>query len=557
MTAIENLDLVPVRPAPIGGPAAAPPSVPTPPIQPALNGNQSDQDAVSLKTWLAVIGANIGAFLAVLNIQIVNSSLADIQGAIGSGIDDGGWISTSYLVTEIVVIPLSAWLSRAFSVRRYLLTNTVLFLAASVACAFAHSLGQMIAWRALQGFFGGVLIPLAFTIIMTKLPRSKQPIGIAMFALSATFAPTIGPTIGGWLNQTYGWQYTFYVNLPPGLLMLAVLWGSLDRTPMQLRLLKEGDWSGIVTMAIGLAALQTLLEEGNKDDWFESPFILRLAVIAAVLLPLFVWIEFTKEKPLLNFRLFFQRNFAFGGIANSLMGTVLYGSTFVVPLYLSQMQGYNAEQIGEVLAWYGLPQLAIIPFVPALMKRVDPRLLAGFGLALVAVSLFMNSALNSDYGGHQLFLPNIVRALGQSLIMTPLAAITTAGIEGENAGSASSLFNMMRNLGGAIGIAGLQTFLTKREQYHSNILADSVSLFKEATRTRIDALTAYFMSHGAGDPAYARHEAIVEVGRVIRRQAFFMGYSDTFFLIGTLSVLAVVAVTFLKKASGPETGAAH
>jgi DHA2 family multidrug resistance protein len=213
-----------------------------------------------LKMWIAVIGSTLGAFMAVLNIQIVNASLADIQGAIGAGIDDGGWISTAYLIAEIVVIPLSAWLAKVFSVRIYLLVNAVLFLIFSVACAVAANLSQMIVLRAIQGFSGGVLIPMAFTIIITLLPKAKQPVGLALFALSATFAPAIGPTIGGYLTENWGWQYIFYVNLVPGAIMIAMLWFSLDRAPMQLNLLREGDWPGIATMAIGLAALQTVLE---------------------------------------------------------------------------------------------------------------------------------------------------------------------------------------------------------------------------------------------------------------------------------------------------------
>src|SRR6516164_2479266 len=251
--------------------------------------------AVSAKTWLAVIAATLGAFMAVLNIQIVNASLADIQGAIGAGIDDGGWISTSYLIAEIVVIPLSAWLARVFSLRIYLLTNAVLFLAFSAACAFAQNLEQMIALRAVQRFSGGVLIPMAFTIIITLLPKAKQPIGLALFALSATFAPAIGPTIGGYLTENWGWQYIFYVNLAPGALMVAMLFFSLEAKPMKLKLLREGDWPGIITMAIGLSALQTVLEEGNKDDWFGSPFIVRLSIIAVVALTLFVIIELTSK----------------------------------------------------------------------------------------------------------------------------------------------------------------------------------------------------------------------------------------------------------------------
>ncbi|MDB5655668.1 MAG: multidrug resistance protein, partial [Tardiphaga sp.] len=310
---------------------------------------------VSSRTWLAVIGATLGAFMAVLNIQIVNASLADIQGAIGAGIDDGGWISTSYLVAEIVVIPLSGWLAQVFSVRRYLLVNAVLFLAFSGACALARDLPQMIVLRALQGFSGGVLIPMAFTLIITLLPKSKQSVGLALFALSATFAPAIGPTIGGYLTENWGWQYIFYVNLAPGAVMVGLLWFSLDAKPMQLKLLREGDWPGVITMAIGLSALQTALEEGNKDDWFGSPFIVRLSVIAAVALGLFLWIELTSRKPLLNLRLLARRNFGFGSLANCLLGIALYGSVFIMPLYLSRIQGYNAEQIGLVLAWTGLP----------------------------------------------------------------------------------------------------------------------------------------------------------------------------------------------------------
>jgi len=525
--------------------------------QPPANDNAERDAKVTSKTWLAVVGAALGAFLAVLNIQIVNSSLADIQGAIGAGIDDGGWVSTSYLVTEIIVIPLSGWLAVVFSMRRYLLVNTVLFLVFSVACAFAQNLGQMIVLRALQGFAGGVLIPLAFTIIMTLLPRAKQPIGLALFALSATFAPAIGPTIGGYLNENYGWQFIFYVNLAPGALMMAMLWSSLERAPMRLGLLKEGDWPGIVTMAIGLGSLQTFLEEGNKDDWFGSPFIVRLAIVAAVSLSLFLWIELTTKKPLLNLRLLFRRNFGLGTLANVMLGAALYGSSFILPLYLSQMQGYNAEQIGEVLAWTGLPQLLLIPLLPQLMRWIDARLLVAFGLALFAVSNFMNIYMSPDVAADQLLFPNIVRAIGQAMVLAPLAAAATAGIERENAGSASSLFNMMRNLGGAIGIAVLQTFVTKREQFHSNILSDSVSAFDEATRARIAQLTRYFLAHGIADPAQAWREAVVAIGRGVRHQAFLMGYGDTFFLLGIVLAVAVVAVLLLRKSDRPAAGAGH
>jgi MFS transporter, DHA2 family, multidrug resistance protein len=548
MSIAETYDNKPLAPRELTRPADLTVS---PTDQNAANQNTE----VSTMTWLAVVGAALGAFLAVINIQIVNSSLADIQGAIGAGINDGGWISTAYLIPEIIVIPLTGWLARVFSMRKFLLTNTVLFLFFSVTCAFAHNLTEMIILRAFQGLTGGVLIPAAFTLIVTMLPRTKQPIGLALFALSATFAPAIGPTIGGYLKENYGWEYIFYVNLVPGAVMIAMLLPSLPKAAMQLGLLRQGDWAGIATMAIGLGALQTVLEEGNKDDWFGSDFIVRLSVIAAIGIIAFLVIEFVVKNPVINLRLLLRRNFGLGTAANLMLGAALYGSSFVLPLYLSQVQGYNAEQIGEVLAWTGIPQLVMIPLVPMLMRNVDIRVLIAIGFSLFAASNFMNIYMTFDYAGDQLFWANIVRAFGQALVMTPLSAVASAGIEAENAGSASGLFNMTRNLGGAIGIAVLQTLITKREQFHSNILMNSVSNFNEATRQRIADLTTYFQTHGIADLAVAQHEAIVAIGRIVRRQAFVMSYADVFMLIGIGLVIGLVASLGLKKGAGSAAGA--
>jgi len=514
-------------------------------------------EAAPFKVWLAVVGATLGAFMAVLNIQIVNASLADIQGGIGAGIDDGGWISTSYLIAEIIVIPLSGWLAQIFSLRRYLLANAALFLVFSAACALAQNLEQMIVLRAVQGFSGGVLIPLAFTIIMTMLPRAQQPVGLALFAISATFAPAIGPTIGGYLTENWGWQYVFYVNVAPGAIMLALLWFSLEPAPARLKLLRDGDWFGISTMAIGLAALQTVLEEGNKDDWFGSPFIVKLSVVASVALPMFILIELRVERPLLNLRLLFRRNFGFGVIANFMLGVALYGSVYILPVYLARIQGYNSEQIGNVLAWTGLPQLILIPLVPRFMKRFDARLVIAFGFALFAGSNLLNVGMTADYGASQLLWPNIVRAIGQALCFAPLSAVATAGIEKANAGSASALFNMTRNLGGAMGIALLQTFQTKREQFHSNVLNVSVTNFAAATRLRIQELTGCFAGHGTSDRAAATHKAILTIAADIRRQSNIMAFSDTFFLLGIVLLVALVSSLLLRKPRVIEAGHAH
>jgi MFS transporter, DHA2 family, multidrug resistance protein len=514
-----------------------------------------DPDRASTATWIAVLAAMIGSFMAILNIQITNASLLNIEGGIGTGVDNGSWISTSYLIGEIVVIPLTDYLSRVFSFRRYMLASAALFAVFSVACAFTHDLPSMIAMRGLQGFAGGVLIPMAFTLVLTKLPKPQQPIGLAIFALSVTFAPAIGPTIGGYLTENYGWQTIFFVNVLPTIVMVTALYFTLERQPMQLGLLKEGDWGGILTMAIGLSALQTVLEEGNKDDWFSSPFILRLGIVALIGLSLFIWIDLTIEKPLIRLRLLMQRNFGFGTIATTLLGFALFGSVYIIPAYLGQVQHYNAEQIGAVLAWTGLPQLLLIPLVPRLMQRVDTRYIAIVGLLIFAYSCFMNTQMSLDYAGDQLWIPNIVRAIGQALVLTPLTSVATGSIAPQDAAAASGISNMLRNLGGAIGTALLATLITKREQFHSNIIGQSVTLGREEVRSRIAQLTDFFMSHGMPDPAAAHQQAIIALGNAVKRQALVLGFSDTFAVIGVVLVLAAVAVAFTRKVKASGAGA--
>src|ERR1700676_380895 len=521
------------------------------PISPAGSERATlDPSRAGNATWIAVLAAMIGSFMAILNIQITNASLLNIEGGIGTGVDNGSWISTSYLIGEIVVIPLTDFLSRVFSFRRYMLASAALFAVFSVACAFTHDLPSMIAMRGLQGFAGGVLIPMAVTLVLTKLPKPQQPIGLAIFALSVTFAPAIGPTIGGYLTENYGWQTIFFVNVLPTIVMVIALSLTLERQPMQLKLLKEGDWAGIFTMAVGLSALQTVLEEGNKDDWFSSPFILRLAAVAVVSLSLFIWIELTIEKPLIRLRLLKQRNFGFGTIAMTMVGFALFGSVYILPAYLGQAQGYNSEQIGAVLAWTGLPQLLLIPLVPKLMQRFDARYIAIIGLLIFAYSSFMNTAMSPDYAGDQLWIPNIVRAIGQAMVLTPLTSVMTGEIAPQDAAAASGISNMLRNLGGAIGTAVLATVITKREQFHSNIIGQSVTLGREEVRNRIAQMTGYFMSHGVPDPAAAHQQAIIALGNTVRRQALVMGFGDTFAVIGAVLVLAAVAVAFTHKVRG-------
>jgi len=513
-------------------------------------------DYVSPKTWIGLLGAMLGAFMAVLDIQITNSSLAEIQAALGATLEEGSWISTAYLVAEVVVIPLTGWLSQVFSGRRYLLVNTTLFIIFSICCAGSVNLSMMIVFRALQGFTGGVLIPMAFSIVLTTLPKAKQPVGMALFAVTATFAPSIGPTLGGWLTVNFGWQYNFYLNVIPGIIMLSAIAYAIPAKPLQLNLLQQGDWWGILSMAIGLGSLEVVLEEGNRKDWFSSQEISRLGVIALVFLAAFLWIELTRQRPFINLRLLLRRNFGIGCIAGLALGLGLYGSVYLLPLYLSRIKDYTAMQIGEVIMWSGMPQLFLIPFVPKLMQRFDTRLIAAVGFSLFAVSCFMNSHMTHDTGIDELRWSQLVRALGQPLMIVPLNSIATGSIEPEQAGSASGVYNMMRNLGGSIGIAILSTLLARREQFHSNRIGESVSLFNPETQLRIDQLTQAFMSKGV-EPTTAYNQAIAAIDNIVRREAFVMAFNDGFYFVGIALLLSGIILLFCNKVKPGAGAAAH
>ncbi len=512
---------------------------------------------IPLKNKLAVGGSLLGAFMAVLNIQVVNTSLPDIQGGIGTGLDNGAWISTAYLIGEIVVIPLSGWLSQVFSLRRYLIGSTIVFLFFSAACGLADNFPEMVFLRACQGFAGGVLIPLSLTCVLTLLPEKARPTGFALFALTATMAPAIGPTIGGAITDIYGWRYIFFLNLIPGAIMLPALIAGLEPSPMQLKKFGEGDWWGIVTVAIGLACLQVVLEEGNKDDWFGSALITRLSIISVVMLTAFIIRELSTQNPLVNLRLFKERNFAFSTVANVMLGFVLYGAVYLIPIYLSQSHGYSARQAGVVMAWIGLPQLIIIPFMPKLMARFDVRYILAFGFIVFAISCFMNLNLGPNDSGPQLLIPNLIRAVGQACVFPPISLIATAGIARKDSSSASSLFNMMRNLGGAIGIAVVQTFVDDREKFHSAILTPQVSLLNPATQQRLAMMQHYFESRGMADPAAAREQAIIAIGHTVQTQSYYFAYGDAFGLLGFGMIAATIATLFLRKPAGAGGPGAH
>lgn len=511
--------------------------------------------AVPLRSWIALGGAMLGAFMAVLDIQITNSALPEILGGLGATIDEGSWIQTSYLVAEIVVIPLTGWLADIFGTKRYLLATTAAFLASSIACAGASSLGGLIVFRVIQGLAGGALIPLAFLLVLRLLPPASHPLGFGLFGMTATFAPAVGPTIGGWLTGNFGWPAIFYLNLLPGAVMIAALgWGLAAERP-RLHLLRHGDWWGIATMVLGLGSLIVFLEEGNRHDWFDSAGITLLGLTAACALTAAAVIEWRSPQPFLNLRLLSRRNFLLGSLVGMAFGLAMYGAAYLLPVYLAQVQGYSAEQIGWTIMWSGAPQLVMMPVAAVMLRRVDARWLLAVGLAFFSTSCFTNALMTNLTAYDQLKVAQLLRAIGMPLTIVPLTALATGGLAASESGSASALFNMMRNLGGSIGIALLATQLDRRQQFHAGRLAESVSPFAAATQERLARLTAHFSELGA-DPVRASDQALAVVAAVLRREAIVMSFADCFLLVG-LVMAAVILLTFLCQPAADADVAAH
>nr|WP_207203813.1 MDR family MFS transporter [Pseudomonas sp. TH31] len=501
------------------------------------------------RDWIAVMSVMLGAFMAVLDIQITNSSLKDIQGALSATLEEGSWISTSYLVAEIIMIPLTAWLVQLLSARRLAVWVSLGFLGASLLCSMAWSLESMIVFRALQGFTGGALIPLAFTLTLIKLPEHHRAKGMAMFAMTATFAPSIGPTIGGWLTENWGWQYIFYINIPPGLLMIAGLMYGLEKKESHWELLKSTDYLGILTLGVGLGCLQVFLEEGHRKDWLESSLIVSLGSIALFSLITFVIVQFSKPNPLINLRILGNRNFGLSSISSLGMGVGLYGSIYLLPLYLAQIQNYNALQIGEVIMWMGVPQLFLIPLVPKLMKFISPKWLCTLGFGLFGLASFSSGVLNPDFAGPQFNQIQIIRALGQPLIMVTISLIATAYILPQDAGSASSLFNILRNLGGAIGIALLATLLDARTKTYFDYLRESIVPGNPQVAERMASMADRFGSDTA---------ALGKMSEIVHQQASIMAYNDAFHFVGIALGISMIAVLLTKALpAGLKAGEAH
>ena len=505
----------------------------------------------SLADWTAVLAGVIGAFMAALDISIVNASLPQIQGEIGASGTEGTWIANSYLVAEIVMIPLTAWAVRVFGLRLLLIGCTALFVLFSVVCGIADSLAMMILGRVGQGFFGGALIPSAMTIIALRLPPHQQVQGFAMFAMTTLLAPVFGPLIGGWLTDTVGWHWLFFLNVPVGAALGVMLLAAFPPEPARLAELARADWIGIAGMSLLLGAGTVVLEEGQREGWFESRHIAALTAVAALGAALTFWSQARHPDPVLRLRLLGARSFAGAFAVSLIMGAAFYTVLYIIPVFLGTIAGYNAAQTGWVTMISGAAAMLAMPLFPVLMQQVSVRVLVAAGLGLFAVSCFMDVDLTASSGSEQFFWSQALRGVGQVLIFLPLSQAALAGIAAEDTADASGLFNIARNLGGSIGLAGSAILIDQRQAFHRAEIGQAVTANSPLAADRLAQGAAPYFAE-SGDRAEAAAASLRQLALFVEREALVMTYADAFWLFGIAMLLALPAVLLLRQ---PPAGA--
>ncbi|WP_409076715.1 MDR family MFS transporter [Paraburkholderia sp. BL23I1N1] len=516
------------------------------------------EERASVGDWIAVAAGALGALMATLDISITNSALPQIQGEIGATGTEGTWISTGYLMSEIVMIPLAAWLTRVFGLRNFLLTNSALFIAFSMMCGWSHTLPMMIAGRIGQGFTGGALIPTAQTIIRTRLPLSQLPVGMTMFGLIVLLGPLLGPVVGGWLAENVSWSWCFFMNLPICLALMTLLIVGLPSDRPHWEAFLKADWLGIVGLAIGLSSLTVVLEEGQRERWFESPMIVALTCVSLFGMILIAASQVTAKKPIVRLSLMRNPNYASVIVIVSAVGAALYGVSYLVPQFLGVVAGYNAEQSGAIMLLSGLPAFMIMPVLPRLLGKVDFRVLVITGLLLYAISCMIDIGLTAQSVGHDFVWSQLIRGTAQMLAMMPLNQASMAAVSREDSGDAAGLYNMARNLGGSIGLAIIGTVIDRRTTFHTAAIRESVSANSLIGQESLAANAANWFTH-TGDMAYSQMRALGQLGVQIQQQAIVMTYSETFYLLGIALLVCIPLALLLKtpRRNAPPPSAGH
>ncbi|MCA1909188.1 MAG: DHA2 family efflux MFS transporter permease subunit [Magnetospirillum sp.] len=508
---------------------------------------------VTPRDWVGFIAMVVGMFMAILDIQIVASSIAQIQAGISASADEISWVQTAYLIAEVVMIPLSGWMARVFSTRWLFMVSCLTFTIASVACAFAWSIESMIVFRAIQGFLGGAMIPTVFaTSFLLFPPRMSAGISV-LIGLVATMAPTIGPTLGGWLTESLSWHWLFLINVVPGLIVAALVGSFVHVDKPRLDMLKGFDLAGILLVGAFLGSLQYILEEGPGDDWFDEPKIVAMTLFCAVAGMAFLWRELTTPHPVVDVRAFHDRNFAVGCLYSFIIGIGLYGSVYVIPLYLGRVRGYSALEIGVTMMVTGMFQFLSAPLAGAMAKKLDLRVMLGLGLSLFGTGLWLNHYLTSQWGYWEMFLPQAVRGLALMFCFVPINAVALGHLKPAEVQNASGLYNLMRNLGGAIGLAAITTFLRERTDLHMVRLSESLTPDNLEAVTRLSDISARVATLLPGDPDQA---ALKILFNLTKQQASTMAFGDILMSMSLVFLVGLVLMPLVHKVRHPSAGAA-
>ncbi|MFW3895210.1 DHA2 family efflux MFS transporter permease subunit [Pseudomonas bharatica] len=500
----------------------------------------------SLSDWIAVIGGALGALLATLDISITNSALPQIQGQIGATGTEGTWISTGYLMAEIVMIPLAAWLTRVMGLRRFLIVMAALFTLFSIYCGLSSSLQEMIIGRIGQGFAGGAMIPTAQTIVRSRLPNHQLAIGMSLFGLTILLGPLLGPVLGGWLTENSSWRWCFFLNIPISAVLVTLLWSGLKPEKANLQALFKADWAGIAGLTLGLSSLTVLLEEGQREHWFESSMIQWLAIGILVGFALIAIGQCKARQPVIRLRLLANPRYASVILIVAVIGAGLYGVSYLLPQFLGNVSGYNAQQAGSIMLLSGIPAFLLMPVLPRLLGRFPTALLVSLGLLLFSVSCLLDIYLTADSVGHDFYASQILRGFAQVLAMMPLNQASMSAVPPEEAGDAAGLYNMARNLGGSVGLALLGVLVDRREHAHDAVLRESISANSTLGQEHMAQSTSMFLSQG-GDFALAQLQAMQQLADTIAREALVMTYADCFFVLA-FALAATIPLALLLKA---------
>jgi DHA2 family multidrug resistance protein len=502
----------------------------------------SPPEKADLAAWLAVAAGTLGALMATLDISIVNSALPVIQGEIGASGSEGTWVATSYLVAEIVIIPLAAWFQRVLGLRTFLLIAASCFTFFSVICGMADSLTMMIVGRVGQGFTGGALIPTAQTIIAMRLPRAQQPIGIAAFGVTAIMGPVMGPLIGGWLTENISWHYAFFINIPVCAALLALLILGLPHEKSHLSDFAKADWLGIIGLALGLGGLTVLLEEGQRELWFDSTLIREMAGVSALGFVCLALGQIYAERPVIKLRLLADRQFGAVAAMGLVLGMVLYGTSYVIPQFLAIVANYNALQSGKIVLLSGLPSLFMMAIVPILLKRVDVRVAVALGLFIMGASSLLDAHMTAASDGDEFVASQLLRGVGQILGMLFLSQACVRSVPPADAGDASGLFNAVRNLGGSLALAGIAIVQDERQWLHLRRFEEGLHANSAMVQAKVRALGGI-----------AR--AAPQIEGQLQLQALVMTYNDIFWMMG-LGTMVVLPLVLLLRPFSPHAAPA-